>query len=460
MASPRPYSVLAYRHHHGNLPLGPVAVLVQPGWAPAIILFALSILLFPDGHLPSGRWRIPLFALVASAAVWLAGAYALAADVIVAHDVRVDSTGNLVQGDHPTGNWAWWTVSQSVFFAILACVGVAWLVSQIPSYRRATGVRRAQLKWILLGAGTALVGGMLSVTESGSGVSFVLGLIGTLGLLGLPIGIGIGITRYRLYDIDRFISRTLSYALLTGLLVGVFAGLVLLTTRVLPFSSPVGVAASTLAALALFNPLRGRIQRVVDRRFNRAHYDAEAAVAAFSARLRGAVDVETVLDELAAAAGSIPSSPRTSPSGRGHERRAARPGPRGRCGGADRGELPAVGARAPAHVRRGRTVAADDPVRGRRHARREPAAAEPDRLAPARDRRDCVLRRRRRLLRRPRLPHRSPRPSSFAARRLPDPGVGVDARAPASADPLLPRRQDLATVALDARRCTSRSWPC
>ncbi len=111
-----------------------------------------------------------------------------------------------------------------------------------------------------------------------------------------------GILRYRLYDIDRLISRTLSYAVLTGLLVGVFAGLVLLTTRVLPFSSPVGVAASTLAALALFNPLRGRIQHAVDRRFNRAHYDAEATVAAFSARLRGAVDVDTVLGELAAAA--------------------------------------------------------------------------------------------------------------------------------------------------------------
>ena len=81
-------------------------------------------------------------------------------------------------------------------------------------------------------------------------------------------------------------------------------GLVLLTTRVLPFSSPVGVAASTLAALALFNPLRRRIQRGVDRRFNRAHYDAEATVAAFATRLRNAVDVDTVLDELAAAAGA------------------------------------------------------------------------------------------------------------------------------------------------------------
>ncbi len=138
--------------------------------------------------------------------------------------------------------------------------------------------------------------------STGSGLLAVVGYLGTAALLGLPIGIGIGITRYRLYEIDRIISRTLSYALLTGLLVGVFAGLVLLTTRVLPFSSPVGVAASTLAALALFNSLRGRIQHVVDRRFNRAHYDAETTVAAFAARLRGAVDVDTVLDELAAAA--------------------------------------------------------------------------------------------------------------------------------------------------------------
>jgi len=297
------YSVFDYRHHHGNLPLGAVAVLIQPGWAPAIVLFALSILLFPDGSLPSGRWRIPLGAFVVSAAVWLAGAYALAADIIVANDIRVDSTGNLVQGDHPTGNWAWWAVSQSVFFDMLGVVGVAWLISRIPVYRKATGIRRAQLKALLLGAGTGFVGGMLAVTQSNSGVFFVLGTIGTIGLLGIPAGIGVGILRYRLYEIDRLISRTLSYALLTGLLVGVFVGLVLLSTRVLPFSSPVGVAASTLAAAALFAPLRNRLQRLVDRRFNRARYDAEATVAAFGARLRDAVDPETVLSELATAAG-------------------------------------------------------------------------------------------------------------------------------------------------------------
>jgi hypothetical protein len=297
------YAVLDYRHHHGQLPLGALAVLLQPGWAPAIILFALSIVLFPDGDLPSGRWRVPLAALVISAAIWLGGAYAMAIDVIVSHDIRVDSTGNLVQGDHPSGSWAWWGLSQSVFFVILAGVGAAWLLGQIPAYRRAAGVRRAQLKSLLLGAGTGLVGGMLAVTQTGSGVSYVVGFVGAIALLGLPAGIGVGILRYRLYEIDRLISRTLSYALLTGLLVGVFAGLVLLTTRVLPFSSPVGVAASTLAAAGLFSPLRTRLQRLVDRRFNRARYDAEATIAALAARLRDAVDVDTVLEELAATAG-------------------------------------------------------------------------------------------------------------------------------------------------------------
>ena len=117
-------------------------------------------------------------------------------------------------------------------------------------------------------------------------------------VIALPIGIGVGILKYRLYAIDRLISRTLSYAIITGLLVSVFAGIVLLMTRVLPFSSPVGVAASTLAAAALFNPLRRRVQRLVDRRFNRARYDAQSAVAGFSGRLRDAVDLDTISGEL------------------------------------------------------------------------------------------------------------------------------------------------------------------
>ena len=130
-----------------------------------------------------------------------------------------------------------------------------------------------------------------------------LGGVGFLALMALPIGMGVGILKYRLDDIDRLISRTFSYLIVTGLLAGVFFGIVVLATRVLPFSSPVGVAASTLAAAALFNPLRLRVQRLVDRRFNRARYDAETIVAAFGARLRDAVDLETVRHELEYAIG-------------------------------------------------------------------------------------------------------------------------------------------------------------
>jgi hypothetical protein len=122
--------------------------------------------------------------------------------------------------------------------------------------------------------------------------------LASVGIAALPISIGVGILRYRLYEIDRLISRTISYAIVTGLLVGLFVGIVALATDVLPFSSPVAVAASTLAAAALFNPLRRRVQHLVDRRFNRRRYDADAIVAAFTARLLDAVDLETVRVEL------------------------------------------------------------------------------------------------------------------------------------------------------------------
>ena len=246
------YSVFDYRHHQGSLPLGELAVLLQPAWAPGIALLVLSILLFPDGEIPPGRWRLPLGVFAVGCVVWLVAAYGIAVDAIVSNRVHVDSTGNLLLENHPTGAWAWWSVYQGVFFLVVLLIGLAWVVAQIPGYRRATGVRRAQLKWLMLGAATALAGGLVTVTgnSGSSGILSVVGFVGTVALLGLPIGIGIGILRYRLYEIDRLISRTLSYALLTGALVGVFVGLVLLTTRVLPFSSPVGVAASTLAAPA------------------------------------------------------------------------------------------------------------------------------------------------------------------------------------------------------------------
>jgi hypothetical protein len=126
-----------------------------------------------------------------------------------------------------------------------------------------------------------------------------LSMIAIVGGLAFPLAIGVAILKYRLFDIDRIISRTLAYAIVTSLLVGVYAGVVLLATRVLPFSSSVAVAASTLAAAALFNPLRRWVQRAVDRRFNRARYDADRTVAAFAARLTGAVDLDTVQADLA-----------------------------------------------------------------------------------------------------------------------------------------------------------------
>ena len=123
-------------------------------------------------------------------------------------------------------------------------------------------------------------------------------LIGPFGAAALPVCIGVAVLKYRLYAIDRIVSRVISYAVVTALLAGVFVGLVLLTTHVLSGSSPVAVAASTLVAAALFNPLRRRVQRAVDRRFNRARYDAEAVVAAYTARLRGTVDLDVVQDNL------------------------------------------------------------------------------------------------------------------------------------------------------------------
>ncbi len=118
---------------------------------------------------------------------------------------------------------------------------------------------------------------------------------------GIPLACAVAVLKYRLYDIDRLISRTVSYAIVTGLLVGLYAGLVLLATQVFRAQSPVAVAASTLVAAALFHPLRSRVQRVVDRRFNRSRYNAELVITAFAARLQDATDLDTIRADLAAA---------------------------------------------------------------------------------------------------------------------------------------------------------------
>ena len=219
------YTVLDYRMRHGSLPLGPVAVLVQPTWAPAIFLFALAIVLFPDGAFPSGRWRWPIGLLAALGTLWLGGAFAIAATTIAGHRVEIEASGDLVAIDHARGGFAWWPYVQSAFFVMLGAVGLAWLGSLVPAYRRASGERRQQLKWLLCGGIAAVVGGVTTVVTSSSGGTVgIVSKLAFVGLLGLPLGIGVGILKYRLYEIDRLISRTLSYSLLTALLVGVFTG--------------------------------------------------------------------------------------------------------------------------------------------------------------------------------------------------------------------------------------------
>jgi hypothetical protein len=294
------YAVAAYRVPGTHLPLGWVAVLLQPGWAPAIALFGLSVLLFPDGRLPGPRWRWALWAYVAVAALWTAGVFVISVQVIAAHQIRVDTSGNLLAIDHPAGPYAWWGLVQQVFFPVLGACWLASVIGQVISYRRSSGERRLQLKWLVGGSVVAVAGGLVAVplTSSPNPALQAIGSVALIAVLALPVSMGVAILKYRLYDIDRIISRTLAYALVTGLLVGVYAGLVLLATEVLRFSSSVAVAAATLAAAALFYPLRARVQRAVDRRFNRARYDADAAVAAFAAQLQDAVDLDKVRDDL------------------------------------------------------------------------------------------------------------------------------------------------------------------
>ncbi len=290
------YAVFVYHFGHRGSPLGPVAVLLDVGFATGIVLLPLVILLFPDGRL-GPRWRWPLRAAGLAFVVYLAGRVSLSA-VALGRRIPVWPGGSVIGARDPSGFAAWFAVVQPVLVAVLVLLCLASVARQVVSYRRSSGARHQQLKWLATG-GVGAVAGLLFVASgaanSAPGAAWILIL---LAWIALPASIGVGILKYRLYEIDRLISRTLSYALLTALLVGTFVGLVALTTNTLALSGRVGVAASTLAAAALFNPLRKRTQRLVDRRFNRARYDAEATVAAFTARLRDAVEIDVIRADL------------------------------------------------------------------------------------------------------------------------------------------------------------------
>jgi hypothetical protein len=297
------YAWYSYQLGH-HLPLAAVGVLLAPYWSPLLVTLPLMILLFPDGRLPSPRWRPVLWGYLVVGASWPVSIYVVTIGAIAAGDIHLVPGGDLQAVDAPAGSSAWLGSFEGVILPVLAVFWLVFVASQVLSWRRASGERRQQLKWLMSGAAvcmaavavTAIVG---TLDRSASPAVQVVVDLASVGIAALPVSIGVAILKYRLYDIDRIISRSLAYAIVTGLLVGVYAGLVLLSTEVFKFHSTVAVAAATLAAAALFNPVRRRVQRRVDRWFNRARYDADQMVAGFAARLKDTVDLDSVRDDLA-----------------------------------------------------------------------------------------------------------------------------------------------------------------
>jgi hypothetical protein len=269
----------------------PVAVLPGAAWAGWILTVSLGVtapfffltpLLFPDGRPPSARWRPVLWIAV------LAGVAAAVSSAI--SDVNFHSDFPHLRD--PVVLVAPLGTIYNTATTIGPLVFLAGAVSMVFRFRRSGLEQRQQLKWFMYASAVSALVVVVAAFGSKNPLpefEIVVPLI--------PAAVGIAIFKYHLYDIDRLISRTLAYVIVTGLLVGVYAGLVILA-GVLGFSTPPAVAIATLAAAALFSSLRRRVQRVVDKRFNRVRYDAELTVAAFATRLRDAVDLDTVRAEL------------------------------------------------------------------------------------------------------------------------------------------------------------------
>jgi hypothetical protein len=250
------------------------------------IAVTLIPLLFPDGRLPGPRWR-PV--------AWMAGVMIVAG--VAAEAVRLDGAGYNGRLPNPiglggaVGDLA--AVVVDLYFPVLAVIGVLSLGSLLVRFRRSGGIERQQLKWFLFAVAYLLGAVVVAVVTTNEAAWYAT----MFGLASLPVAAGVAVLRYRLYDIDRIISRTVSYAVVTGILAAVFVGAVIVFQTILAPAlgrNPVGVAASTLIVVALFQPLRRRVQRVVDRHFDRARYDAELTVQAFSVRLRDDVDLASL----------------------------------------------------------------------------------------------------------------------------------------------------------------------
>ena len=270
-------------------------------WAPAIALgVTLPALLVPDGRLRSARWRVVVATAIAGPAMFVVGAFLIPGP----------TTDTPVSFDNPLGQpGVIGTMAEGVTLAGLALHGLslpAALLCVVLRFRSSRGVERQQMRWIATGAAIAVLGVTVPLGDlRGAWVD-------PLVILCVPLTVAVAVLRYRLWDLDRIISRTVAYALLTLLLGLGYAAVVLGLGRLVGQGSSLAVAAATLAVVAAFSPLRRRVQQVVDRRFNRRRYDAAGTVEAFAARLRDQVDLDALHGELLAVVDQTMQPTRTS----------------------------------------------------------------------------------------------------------------------------------------------------
>ena len=285
------YGIWGLARHPGSLPGADVAAWTTSfSWTPAISTTLLVLAYFPSGQLASRRWRwLPWLTVAATSVIVLTTAIDLwplrGAQLLVENSDVLQSTwsGHVIQ----------------VLWPFVPICAIAAMVSIALRWRRSSGVERQQLKWLVLAG--AVSGPMIIVGEmlpSSSPFYAPAQLLNSPAWCGLAMALAI--LRYRLYDIDHIVSRTVTYTIVTGVVVGVYVGVIATVDAILGSSSSVAVAASTLVAAAAIQPVRRRVQRAVDRRFNRAAYDAQRTVEAFSSRLREQVDADSVHADLVA----------------------------------------------------------------------------------------------------------------------------------------------------------------
>jgi hypothetical protein len=280
----------------GGLPATRLVALGYPASAGGgLILLGFVLLLTPTGRLPSPRWRRGARAMVAVPVVLLVA-------VLLAPG-PVDPSQQVLAGPFDLRGLGGVLLAVNrlalafTTLAVVACAG-----SLVVRFRRASGVERQQLRWVAYAAALVVPAAVVGLAGMVLGSSEVLTWAVTAWAAGLPLAIGAAVLRYRLYDLDRIISRTLAYGLLTVVLGGGYAAVVLGLGQLLGRDSSLAVAAATLAAAAVFQPARRRIQQTVDRRFNRRRHDAARKIAAFSDHLREQVDLDALTAELLAVA--------------------------------------------------------------------------------------------------------------------------------------------------------------